>query len=385
MIMRGMIRLRMGTVTGLISERPGAIEVSVDVEEADGSRSELAIAYPDLVGPVSPGDRVVLNTTAVALALGTGGAHFVIAVERPGLPAEGEPGPGRLMKLRYTPAQLNVPAYEESADAVPMPDSLRGLPVVWTPLHSMIGPVAAGARAAGAGRIAYVMTDGAALPAPLSRLAHSLRTTGLLDTVVTVGQAFGGDVEAVNVFSGLLAAHGSGADVVIVGDGPGNTGTDTEWGSSAISSAFSLIAAGVLGGRPIAALRVSFADPRERHRIVSHHSITALARVALVPVHVAVPKVVDEARRSAIWDALRAAGLHERHQLVEVNGRPALDLLAERGIEPESMGRRVADDPECFLAAGAAGVLAGRMAVGDRAWRTSGREPKVLELDDRGL
>jgi hypothetical protein len=369
MIMRGMIRLRMGTVTGVIAERPGAIEVSVDVEEADGSRAQLAIAYPDLVGPVSAGDRVVLNTTAVALDLGTGGAHFVIAVERPGPPQVVEPGPGRLMKLRYTPAQLNVPAYEEAPGAERLPDSLRGMPVVWTPLHSMIGPVAAGARAAGAGRIAYVMTDGAALPAPLSRLAHSLRTAGLLDTVITIGQAFGGDLEAVNVFSGLLAARGSvGADVVIVGDGPGNTGTETEWGSSAISSAFSLIAAGVLGGRPIAALRVSFSDPRERHRIVSHHSITALARVALVPVHVAVPKVEDETRRAAIWDALRAPGLHERHQLVEVNGRPALDLLAEHGIEPESMGRRVADDPEFFLAAGAAGVLAGRMAARDRSW-----------------
>jgi len=29
----------------------------------------------------------------------------------------------------------------------------------------------------------------------------------------------------------------------------------------------------------------------------------------------------------------------------------------------------VEDDPEFFLAAGAAGVLAGRMAAGERAWR----------------
>jgi hypothetical protein len=34
------------------------------------------------------------------------------------------------------------------------------------------------------------------------------------------------------------------------------------------------------------------------------------------------------------------------------------------------MGRTPADDPEFFLAAGAAGVLAGRMAVRDRAWGT---------------
>jgi hypothetical protein len=33
------------------------------------------------------------------------------------------------------------------------------------------------------------------------------------------------------------------------------------------------------------------------------------------------------------------------------------------------MGRDVADDPVFFLSAGAAGVVAGRMAAGDRAWR----------------
>ena len=33
------------------------------------------------------------------------------------------------------------------------------------------------------------------------------------------------------------------------------------------------------------------------------------------------------------------------------------------------MGRAVADDPAFFLAAGAAGVLAGRVAAGNRRWR----------------
>jgi hypothetical protein len=125
----------------------------------------------------------------------------------------------------------------------------------------------------------------------------------------------------------------------------------------------------------VAALRLSFADLRERHRVVSHHSMTALSRVALAPVHVAVPVLDQEERRVAVWAALRAAKLDERHQLVEVNGRPALDLLQSHGIEPESMGRRAADDPEFFLAAGAAGLLAGRMAAGDRTWRSrSGKD-----------
>jgi uncharacterized protein DUF3866 len=156
--------------------------------------------------------------------------------------------------------------------------------------------------------------------------------------------------------------------VIVVGDGPGNTGTGTLWGATDIESALSLSVVSILGGRPVAALRVSFADPRERHRAVSHHSLTALSRVVTAPVHVAVPSLDDEERREAVWSALREAGLEERHQLVEVNGRPALELLAERGIEPESMGRKAREDPEFFLAAGAAGILAGRMAAGDRAW-----------------
>jgi hypothetical protein len=131
----------------------------------------------------------------------------------------------------------------------------------------------------------------------------------------------------------------------------------------------SLNAAGILGGRPIAALRVSFVDSRERHRGVSHHSLTALSRVALVPVHVAVPSLKEETRRALVWKALTDAGLEERHQLVEVAGEPALELLAEREIEPESMGRGVADDPAFWLAAGAAGVLAGRLAAQGRSWR----------------
>jgi hypothetical protein len=119
----------------------------------------------------------------------------------------------------------------------------------------------------------------------------------------------------------------------------------------------------------VAALRISFADLRPRHRNVSHHSITALSRVALVPVTVAVPTLSDEERRATVWATLRAEDLDRRHQVVEANGRPALDLLEERGIAVESMGRTPADDPEFFLAAGAAGVLAGRMAAGARTRR----------------
>jgi hypothetical protein len=366
------IRLRNGTALRVAQARPGVLEVEVEVD----GRTETALAYPGLTGPVSAGDPVVLNTTAVEEGLGTGGYHFVIAV--PGRDADA-PAAGHVMKLRYTPLQVKVEAVEEQDSphhaVLAGARDLNAMPVVWVPLHSMLGAAAAGARAAGATRVVYVMTDGATLPAAFSGQVAALREAGLLDAVVSSGQAFGGDLEAVNVFSGLLAARSvAGAEVIVVGDGPGKVGTATPWGATDVSSGLSLNAAGILGARPIAALRVSFADPAYRHHGVSPHSITVLRHVALAAVHVAVPALQDENHRGRVWDALKEARLEERHQLVEVTGEPAVELLREKSVPMATMGRTDRDDPAFFLAAGAAGVLAGRMAAGSAAWRRDREE-----------
>lgn len=362
---RGGVRLRRGRVVALGTSRPGALELEVEV---DGDRA-AALAYPVLTGPVAEGDSVVLNTTAVSLGLGTGGIHLVVAVE--GAHPHDDPPPGRVMKARYTPLQVAVQTLEEThRDRIEGSRGLEGVPVVCAPLHSMIAPVAAGAKASGAGRVVYVMTDGAALPGWFSRLVPRLQTSGLLDGFITCGQAFGGSYEAVTLWTALLGAKEVlEADVVVVADGPGNLGTETRWGVSALGSGVSMNAAALLGGRPVAPLRISFADDRPRHHGVSHHSLTILGQVCTAEVNVAVP-VLEGAERSAVWDALRTASLEERHQLVESDGRPALAELERAGVEVESMGRTAADDPAFFLAAGAAGVLAGRMAAAARAWRS---------------
>lgn len=361
------IRIRTGVVTSVRDARPGVQELTVRV---DGGEAR-AVNYPRVTGDVSAGERVILNTTAVHLGLGTGGDHFVIAREPQ--PDADAAEAGHVMKLRYTPWQVQVETAEEQDSphhgAVEELRSLEGLPVVWAPLHSMLGAVAAGARASGAERIVHVMTDGAALPAAYSRQLSATTGAGLIDRVITCGHAFGGDLEAVNVFSALLVARAvAGADVVVVADGPGKVGTETTFGASEVAGGMTLNAAHALGARPVAAVRVNFADPGYRHYGLSPHSVTVLGTVVLAPVHVAVPALEGE-QRDRIWSALREAGLEERHQLVEVSGQPALDLMAERGIGGETMGRPLEEDPAFFLAAGAAGVLAGRMAAGDRRWR----------------
>jgi len=113
-------------------------------------------------------------------------------------------------------------------------------------------------------RIAYVMTDAAALALALSDLTVALRHGGFVDVTVTAGQAFGGDLEAVNVASALAVARGPGrADAVVVAMGPGAVGTGTALGFGALEEANVLDTAAWLDGTPIACVRYAEADARD--------------------------------------------------------------------------------------------------------------------------
>jgi hypothetical protein len=369
------IRVRNGRVTALLARRSGATEALVAMDP-DGTEA-WALGYDDLVGPLQIGDRVVLNTTAVALGLGTGGFHLVMArldAERDDAKPSGSPpvdrGSGHVMKARYTPAQVRVLAVEEEASphraAVADVTDLAGLPVVCAELHSMVPVIAAAARAVdGDLTVAYVMSDGAALPLAFSRLAGELRASGLVAGIVTAGQAFGGDLEAITLHSGLVSARAVlGADVVVAAQGPGGMGTGTALGYSGIQVAEMVNAAGALDGRPVACLRMSTADARERHRGVSHHSLTALGRLALARARVALPALADASLAATVRRQLDDAGVSARHEIVPVDPPDAGKLLAAWGLQVRTMGRGPEDDPVFFAAAAAAGTLAGRLAAG---------------------
>jgi hypothetical protein len=333
---------------------PGVQEIIVEVPGAEDTR---ALAYTALVGTPDVGDRVLLNTGALELGLGTGGhAHVVAMPDR--LPPDPEPGPGHLVKARYTPLQSIVLGADEQDsswhETLRDADDLDGMPVVVADLHSALAAIVAGIRLGSTdARIAYIMTDGGALPLWFSRSVAGLRDAGWLHGTVTVGQAFGGDLEAVTLHTGLLAArHALRADVAVVTQGPGNLGTGTRWGFSGVACGEAVNAAVVLGGRPVGSLRISEADARERHHGVSHHSLTAYGKVAMASADVVVPKLSGEFGEKV---AAQAAKLPPRHHVVTAPVDGLDDALRACPVRLSTMGRSLDEDHAYFLAAAAAG------------------------------
>src|SRR3954453_9158516 len=167
---------RTGEVVTLLEARRGLQRVEVDL----GQGPERAYALTQLTGTVAEGDRVVVNTTAVELGLGTGGWHVVHwNLERDGW---SEPGPGHIIKGRYTSIQTDVGSTEEHLEELAEVESIDGLPVVAAALHSQLPAVAAAFKVcAPNGKLAYVMTDGAGLPLAMSDLVATLRAKNLID------------------------------------------------------------------------------------------------------------------------------------------------------------------------------------------------------------
>ena len=308
------MRLTTCSVADIISEREGLQRVTLD----NGRR---AYVLTQLIGPVAAGDRVVVNTTAVDLDLGTGGwdvVHWNLSREE-----WSSPGGGEVLKLRYTSLQVDTGVAEESESGA----ALHGKPVVACDVHSQLAPVSLAFAEAAPGRsLSYVMTDSAALPLALSDLVPELVGKGVLVETITSGQAFGGMREAVNLHSALTLAEG---DAVVVAPGPGVVGTGSRLGYSGLEVAVVIDAATVLGGRPIVAVRYSGADPRPRHRGRSHHTTTALE----VATHPALAPAPPEG-----WAGPDVGGV-------------------------TTMGRTQAEDPKFFRYAGAAGLAAAQLLL----------------------
>jgi Protein of unknown function (DUF3866) len=305
-----LLSLRRGRVSAVSDRLEGLVRLEVD--------GEPCIAYPRLTGPVALGDDVVVNAQARELGLGSGGFDVLHVNLTRGLGLEGEAG-AHVMTLPYTSLQHAVPHAEEDGAG----SDLHGTPVVCCSVHSQLVPVSAALAGL---RVAYVQLPGGALPVSLSHALRALKERGLVEVAIAASPCFDGDVQCVNVASAL--AWAGGHEAVVCAVGPGIVGTGSALGHGAVASAEAASHASALGGVPVLALRVSEADPRERHRGVSHHS-EAVLRLCHGEVRVAGDDVDASDWREA------CAGLPLSH-----------------------MGRGPDEDPAFFEAAFAAGVLA---------------------------
>ncbi len=347
---------RTGTVVDILATLAGGTQrLNVNI---DGTSRE-ALLYPRWAAPAKPGDQVVVNTTAVDLGLGTGDSDFVVWNQS--VTSYDAPSGGHIMKLRYTPAQCDVLAVEAQEsphhETMAAAKTLDGTPVIATSLHSQLLPALCGFREHNAdANVVYVMTDGASLDAGHSNTLRRLRELGWLTGVITTGHAVGGDLEAVTLHSGLLAAlHVLGAELIVAGVGPGVVGTGTPYGTTALDLGTISLATTSLGGRSVVCVRLSEADPRPRHRGLSHHVVSALGWVAPAVDTDSACIVVPPGWGSRVEAAIGSWRVVE-HEAVGVIDR--LRAAADLDLRSSHMGRGPEEDSLFFEAAGAAGAYA---------------------------
>jgi hypothetical protein len=341
----GRLKLRRGVV---VAAEPLTVEV-------DGERRP-AWADVALLGEMHEGDEVVVNVEALDLGLGSGGFDIVHVNLTRGLSAPGAPSDEHVIKLNYTSLQHPVAPAELPVrlmgfkDAKGAPEATgAGVPVLVLPLHGHLAPAAwAAAQASPGVKVGYVQTGGGALPGSLSRDVAELRDRGLLCGHVTAAPAYGGEHEAISVAGALdAAAEGLGWDAILAGPGPGIIGSDSRLGHGGLAALDTAHAALALGLPTLVSPRLSSADPRERHRPVSHHTLTVL-QMLLGAVEVPVPT------EDPVPIAVLAHAAGRRHRLRE----EAVDLegYAASGLPARTMGRSLDQDPLFFAAALAAGA-----------------------------
>jgi hypothetical protein len=322
------LTLRHGTVTAVRERHEGLVRLEVD--------GRPCVAYPRMTGPVALGDDVLVNVQAVELALGSGGFDVLHANLTRGLRLRPTRG-AHVMKLPYTPLQHAVLHAEE--DAEEWPGRLGGMPVVCCSLHSQLAPVCAGLGRERA--VAYVQLAGGALPVSLSDTVRALRGDGFLRVALSAGPSLDGDVDCVTVASALLWCARERVEAVVCSVGPGIAGTHTRYGHGGVAAAEAANAASALGGASILAPRISDADPRERHRGVSHHTLAAI-ELCLGRVKVPWPEGVSIPSTVGAVESVDVSGWRE----------------ACEGLPLSHMGRVPDEDPAFFAAAYAAGRLA---------------------------
>ncbi len=314
--------------------------------------------YKKITGNIKAGDTVIVNTTAVELSLGTGGYHYVIynySNDRKNLE-----GKGHIMKLRYTPLQMKCFTVEEEDSPYHEKftnfKSLNSSIYVLGTLHSMLAPLACMMKYINPTlNINYIMTDAGALPMDFSKTVKQLKNKKIINKTITVGHAFGGDLECTNIYTGLIAAKEVlNSDITIITMGPGIVGTGTKYGFTGIEQGYIVDGINTLGGLPVVVPRISFADKRERHKGISHHTITILSEMCKTSANVIFP-ILDEKKLNILKKQISKYSIDKKHKLIYERGENIEKALKNYEMKVTTMGRDYNADKEYFITLGAVG------------------------------
>lgn len=336
------------SVIEILDARPELQKILLD----DGSRAYNIIQNS---GEVSIGDEVIVNTTAVDLNLGTGGWHFVLwNLNNDNLTTKAS---GHIMKLRYSALQFESGVAEEF-EGYTQENNINGAIVIATPLFSQVAPIVTLIKDKNPElKVAVLISDSASLPLAISDLMVELKDKKIIDTSITFGHAYGGDIEAINIFTALLSArHIAKADIIVVSMGPGIVGTNTEFGFTGIDVAYHLDTAKSLGATTIGVLRASSADPRERHRAISHQSLTTFSKATHERHLLAL--ISDDSLSTKMIEQLENLGIDKKHDVKEFNKCKIVDKMEKIGLNVSSMGRHAREDEIFYESAAGAAQLA---------------------------
>ncbi len=368
-----MLKLRRAIVLE-VDSAPGPEQALVIERTGEPGVRRDAIADVALLGAAERGDELVVNVEANDLGLGSGGFDVVHVNLTRGLSAPLDPE-ANVMKLNYTSLQHTVRPIEDERLELPL-----GGPVAVLALHGQLAPLAwAFAQAAPQARLGFVQTAGGALPGGHSRTVRELRERGLLAGFLTAGASFGGEGEAITTAGALHhGVHALGWDAAVCGPGPGIVGSSSPLGHGGMAALDSAHAALALEAATLLVARMSSGDERERHRGISHHTLTVLD-LLLEPVTVALPAGM----RSPVGADLRArlgeafAGHSGARPSVALDverpvritrhdwRRAGVDLLGytASALPARTMGRTLAQDPMFFGAALAGGGVLAELAA----------------------
>lgn len=268
--------------------------------------------------------------------------------------------------MKYTPGQIRVKAVEENIefkDTFNIKSRLTPKPVIFAILHSMLFPLVTTIKYIDPNiTVNCVYTYGGAMNANNSFTLKRLKESGLINSIITTGECYGGDYESINIATGILFGFNRlKSDIIVVCCGPGVAGSSTFYGFSTFDFIGSIYTAKLLGLNPVLIPRISMADKRERHMGLSMQCISILQTLDF-SVHLPVYKDREDiAGFNYLYNQLNSCNIINRHNVQIIENEIIKRAMGGLNTDIKVMGRSYTEDPWFFNNCSSAGVYAAEL------------------------